>query len=107
MTDTKPFDVSDLKPCALCNRGMMHGGSPIFYELSFTTCVVDIPNVQRMHGMEMMMGGAVGIARVFSPSNNVANRMPPSRSLICSECAESRPTVPLLLMGEDEPGEAA
>jgi hypothetical protein len=99
--ETKPLDVAELKPCALCKRGMMHSGSPVFYELNFATCVVDLPNIQRMHGLETMMGGNVGVARAFSPSNNVAHRMPATRSMICSECAETRPILPLLLLEEE------
>ncbi|MEW6121607.1 MAG: hypothetical protein AB1698_03275 [Pseudomonadota bacterium] len=82
----KPLDVSELKPCALCRRGMMHDGNIVFYEITLGQCVVDVGNVQRMHGLEMMMGGAVGLARAFYPSNTVAQRLPAERHLVCQSC---------------------
>lgn len=83
---TTPFDVGELKPCAFCGKGMMHDGNIAFYEITLGQCIVDRRNVQRMHGLEMMMGGAVGLARVFSPSNTVAQRLPAERHLVCQSC---------------------
>lgn len=96
--ETTPLDVSELLPCAHCRKGMLHGGAPVFYEVTVRQCVADIPNIQRMHGMEMMMGGAVGIARALSPSNTVAHRLRPARLLICMDCAvqEKAPVAALM-----------
>lgn len=86
--ETSPFDVAELLQCRSCGQGMMHSGNLVFYEVTARQCVVDVGNVQRMHGMEMLMGGAVGLARALSPSNTVAQRIGrPVRSLLCMECA--------------------
>lgn len=86
--DTTPLDASELQPCAHCKKGMLHSGAPVFYELTIRQCVADMPNIQRMHGMEMMMGGNVGIARALSPSNTVAHRIgQPHRLLVCMDCS--------------------
>ncbi|MBO3760397.1 hypothetical protein [Ciceribacter sp. L1K22] len=95
-----PMDIDELRPCAVCGKGVMHTGSPVFYELNIASCVVDLKNVQRMHGLEQMMGGATALARVFSPSNVVAQRMPADRVLLCSECA-GVPHPPLRFVGEN------
>jgi len=97
--DTKPLDVSELLPCAGCGKGMMHGGNIHFYEVETRQCIVDLANVQRMHGLEMMMGGAVGLARVFSPSNTVAHRLQPERKMFCAECAMTSGT-PVAMLAE-------
>ena len=83
---TKPLDVSELQKCALCDRGMMHGGAIHFYEANIGQCVVNVGNLQRMHGLEQMMQGNVALARVFSPDNTVALRLPTKRVLICADC---------------------
>lgn len=93
----KPFDVGELQPCAFCGQGMAHSGSVVFYELRLSQCVIDMRNVQRMHGLEMMMGGAVGVARALSPSNNVAQRLPAERRLVCQPCLMERPELAILL----------
>lgn len=81
-----PFDVSELKACALCGKGMMHSRDVVFYEVNITQCVVDLRSAQRLHGLEMMMGGAVGIARALSPDTAIARRLEPAHLLICQPC---------------------
>lgn len=72
---TKSFDVAELKPCFFCQRGVAHGGTPVFYEVTVGQCVLDAGNIQKMAGMEQIMGGNVAIARMFSPSTTVAQRI--------------------------------
>jgi hypothetical protein len=91
---TKPMDVSELKNCRACGRGAGAGG-PVFYELTLTQCVVD-PNARRMAGLEQMMG-SVALARVLSPDNTVAQRLPSHRHIFCADCA-IKEVVPLMLL---------
>ncbi|MES0071862.1 hypothetical protein [Mesorhizobium sp. M0058] len=84
---TTPMDASELLKCAQCSKGMLHGHNPVFYEVTVRQCVADLRNIGRMHGMEMMTG-SVGLARVLSPDNTVAQRIgQPARVLICMDCA--------------------
>lgn len=102
--DTTPLDASELLPCAHCRKGMLHGNNPVFYELTIRQCIADLPNIRRMHGMEMMMGGAVSIARALSPSNIVAHRLgQPTRVLVCMDCAiqEKAPAAVLMEFGSN------
>ena len=40
-----------------------------------------------MHGMEMMMGGNVPLARIFSPSTEVSKRIGDGKhALLCQDC---------------------
>jgi hypothetical protein len=99
---TRPFDVADLKPCALCRRGVMHGGDVAFYELVLGQCIVDMGAIGRLAGLEQMMGGAVGLARMFSPNNNIAHRLPPERHIICQPCLMDSEALATLLTRSDE-----
>lgn len=85
--ETKPFDRSELQKCVSCERGMMATGNIYFYEVTIGQCIVDLKSVQQQHGLEMMMGRAAPLASVFSPTTNVAHRLPTVRRLVCSECA--------------------
>ncbi len=99
---TAPMDAGELLKCAGCSKGMLHGHNPVFYEVTVRQCIADLRNIGRMHGMEMMMGGNVGLARVLSPSNVVAQRIgEPSRVLVCIDCAmqDGLPVVLLLEKG--------
>jgi len=99
---TPPLDVTELMACFLCDKGVMHGGDVHFYEVEIRQCVVDAKNINRMHGMEMMMGGNPAIARALSPDNTVAQRIgPKKRRLLCASCAlHQQYPVALLCEGE-------
>ena len=84
---TKPFDRSDLQQCYGCQRGVMKTGQIHFYEITVGQCIADLESIRTQHGLEMMMGRAAPLAQVFSPTTNVAHRLPTVRRLICSECA--------------------
>lgn len=97
--DTQPLDRSELEKCFFCEKGMMHGGTILFYEITVGQCVVDLPAVQRQAGMDMLMGHpALGMA--LSPDTRVAHRLPAKRVLICAGCALEPQVIPLVL--EDE-----
>jgi hypothetical protein len=57
--------AGDFKPCALCGRGVMHAGVPIFYRVRIESMGINLQEVQRTAGMEQFMGGHVALARVF------------------------------------------
>jgi len=99
---TQPLDASELTACFFCDKGMMHSGDLHFYEVEIRQCLVDVSNVQRMQGMEMMMGGHVPLARALSPDNTVAQRIgPKKRRLVCASCAlHQQSPVALLCEGE-------
>jgi hypothetical protein len=96
----KPVDAADLKPCARCGKGVMHGGDVTFCEVTIAQCVVDLPNIRRIHGLEQMMAGNVALARVFSPDNTVARRLPATRHLFCKPCLLAS-DLAMLLEGSD------
>jgi hypothetical protein len=99
---TTPFDVSELQKCAICHEGMAHGNQLTFYEVEIRQCMLDPGNIQRLHGMEMMMGNAA-LGRVFSDTTTVAHRIgDKTRRLVCQECGIGNLTyVGLLAEGGD------
>ncbi len=102
MADTTPMDASELRACAMCGKGLLHDGNPSFYEIEVRQCLADLGNIQRMHGLEQMMGGNVPLARVFSPENTVAHRIGDRvRRLVCMECA-LKPSLPVAVLASEE-----
>lgn len=85
--------AEDLKPCAICGKGMMHAGTPLFYRVRIEAMGVDIRAVQQHAGMEMMMGGGVAgvkLARVLGPNPDIAKPIDPEPAkpvLVCQPCA--------------------
>jgi len=59
-----------------------------FYKIKIERCIVDMREVQRAHGMEMMMGGHALLANIMGPDADLAKILPDSTAgLICDECA--------------------
>lgn len=102
-----PLDAAEIKPCAFCGKGMMHGGEITFYQVDLAQCVVDIAAVQRLHGLEMMMMGNVGIARALSPDTAIARRLPATRHLVCQPCLLRKDGLAQLFAIADEKPESA
>jgi|GEM_PF-1198764 len=80
------IDRNAVGPCVICNRGLMHDNALTFYRIILSACVADLRSIQQQHGLEMMMGGNVGIARALSPTSTVARIATTATSWICLEC---------------------
>ena len=94
--DSKPFDRTELLPCAFCKRGVAHDGNVVFYEIVTGQCLLDFESIRQQHGLELVIG-APALAAALAPSTNVAHRLPASRKLVCSQCAmESMPLICLI-----------
>lgn len=82
---------ADLKPCAICGKGVIHAGVPLFYRVKLEHMGVDLNAVQRIAGMEMMFGGGVAgvtLARVMGPDPDIAKPIVEAQTLlICQPCA--------------------
>lgn len=91
MTDIenlKGLKHRDLKPCIYCGLGMMHGGGIAFYRVKIERCIVDVREVKRAAGLEMMMGGHALLANVMGSDADLAKIMPHATEvLVCDECA--------------------
>lgn len=99
--------AADLKPCAICGKGVMHAGTPIFYRVKVESMGIDVNAVRRADAMERYFGGSaanqagVAVARVFEDPE-IAKPIIEDQPvvLVCQPCAlEPRP---LLLLMERE-----
>lgn len=97
--------AGDFKPCAICGKGMMHAGLPLFYRVKVESMGIDMKAVQRQAGAEMMMGGGVAgakLASVLGPNPDIATPIDADLQpvLVCQPCAlEPRPLLMLLAAG--------
>ena len=59
---------TEIKPCAACGKGVMHAGAPQFYQVTVQPYLVNVPAIQRQHGLEQMLGGnaTTHVAAAFS-----------------------------------------
>lgn len=79
--------AGDFKPCALCGKGVMHAGVPLFYRIRIETMGVDLEATRRADAMERYMGGAVALARVFEDPDIAITIVPEATALVCQSCA--------------------
>jgi len=99
------FRRRNLVPCALCGKGVMHDGSPIFYRVRVEQLVVDIGAVQRRHGLEQFFGGGgVGaeLAQAMGADEPIAKPLSSIfEALLCQSCSMGGATVPRLCEQDD------
>lgn len=82
--------ADELRPCALCQKGLAHDGALAFYRLTVEQFVVNLPAVRRQHGLEQLIGNAM-LAHVMGPQEDMAKRLAdPTPLLICLRCATER-----------------
>ncbi len=97
--------AEELKPCALCGRGMMHAGCPLFYRVTVQSMGVDARAAQQQHGLEQYFGGgaggAVALARIFSPDPEIAKEIGEAhQTLVCQDCS-TQPHMLMRLAGDE------
>lgn len=95
--------AADFKPCAICGKGVMHAGVPLFYRVKIESMGVDVNAVRRHAGLEQVFGGGqpgAVLAHIMGPNDDLAKPIIENEPavLVCQPCAlESRP---LLLLAE-------
>lgn len=88
------MDAHSLQPCAICGKGVMHAGLPIFWQIDLARMGVDPIAARQLAGMEMMMGGNVALARVLAPTTPIARPIGERRTiLVCESCASESTSV--------------
>jgi hypothetical protein len=78
--------AADFKPCALCGKGMMHAGVPLFYRVTVEHMGIDVRECERASGMEQFLGN-VALARVFHDPDVAQCVGEPVTTLVCQSCA--------------------
>ena len=81
---------ADLKNCAICGKGLMHSGSPLFYRVKIERMGFDAVAVQQTHGLETFFGGGQAgamLANVMGPDPDIAKSISSDEALICDSCA--------------------
>lgn len=92
----------DIKPCAMCGKGLMHTGLPLVWKITMHRLGLDVNALRREQGLEMMMGGAAPLARAFSPNNEFGLEIEkPITVMVCEPCALEQRVV-IMCASQDE-----
>jgi len=98
---------SEIQPCAGCGKGVMHQNFMTFYVADLTYHIVDLPAVQRAHGLEMAMGAAAPLAQYMGPNEDMTKPMANHKMMVCLDCAMRKPLAELFEAAEEKTVEAA
>ena len=96
--------LSEIKKCAVCGKGVMHTGLPLFWRVRIDRFGIDKAAVDRRAGLEMFFGGGLPGARlagVMGPDEDIAKPVMDEVVLIlCEDCAcnDRRPVAVLAEM---------
>ena len=93
--------AGDFKPCALCGKGMMHAGVPLFYRVTIERHGVILRNIQRQDGLAQFMGSPMLAQAMGDDREMTQPMMEPITVTICEACS----TLPVLvaMLAEHEP----
>jgi hypothetical protein len=79
--------ASEIRPCALCQKPLMHTRLPLFYRVTVERMTIDLKAVRERHGIEVLLGSAP-LAEVFAPTTEIANPLFQAATiLVCERCA--------------------
>lgn len=96
----------DLRPCALCRKGVMHTGLPLCYRVTVDRIGFDQQAIRQLAGLETMLG-SVALARVMSPVSEVGKAISRRELLVCEECSTDSKHAHILAifaeLGEEKP----
>lgn len=73
--------------CAICGRGLLATGIPLFWRLTIDRFGVDLDAVRRQYGLTMLLGGNARIAAAMGPDEDMAQPLMEPRSFaVCESC---------------------
>jgi len=83
----KEEELRECAVCANCEKKIGHTGMPIFHRVSVQTYGLDGHAMQRQTGMEMIMGGHVGLAQVMGANEDLATEIGEKEEFtLCADC---------------------
>ena len=81
--------LSQIEKCWKCGEGLAHTRLRIIVRFEVQSEMFDETAIRRAHGMEELMGGNVGIARVMGTDEEIAkpHKNGPIKGYLCMTCA--------------------
>ncbi len=84
----KEKELRSFSVCGNCNKKIGHTGIPLFWVVSIERFGLDKVSLDRQTGLEMMMGGHVGLAQAMSPDEDLATSVMDKVTFsLCESCA--------------------
>ena len=79
--------AGDFTKCKICGLGVAHTRAPLFYRVKIERMGLERQAIERTAAMEMYMGGAVRLARVFEDPIIAKPIHEGTTILVCEACA--------------------
>lgn len=89
MVNNQPIKRTDLRPCALCKKGLMSGGTVDIYAIAFEQHIINPAAVQREMGLENFFGGGQAgatLAVAMGTNSDMTAVTQRKEVLICQGC---------------------
>lgn len=83
----KEKELRELSTCAHCGKKIGQTPTPIMWKVTFERHMLNIPALQRQHGLAMMLGGNGLLASVMGPDEDMTAELESGTVMICDSCA--------------------
>lgn len=91
--NSQSFKQRDIKPCMCCGKKLAAGGVITFFRVDIQYMVLNIGNLDKQAGLEMMFGGglqAAAIAHVMGTDQEMATVTGEASGLVCFLCGAGK-----------------
>lgn len=102
MSGMREKELREAAICVVCRKPFGASGIPLFYRVRVQRFGVDVPAVQRQAGLEMQLGGAVALAQVMGPNEELAKELTSVEFTVCEPCSLDfdRGSMPIAILAE-------
>ena len=92
----KEQELRENSYCAMCHKPIASSGIPMFWRVTVEHFGLNMPALQRQHGLGMMLGGT--LARAMGPDEDLAEPViDPVKLPICENCCTKTTCVAALV----------
>ncbi len=94
MPDDKLYR-KDLAPCALCKKGLMHNGIPLFNRVTIESWGLEAGAIQRQQALDTYLGSPV-LGHIMGTNEPLAKLLHRVQVMVCQTCSMEPHLMPRL-----------
>jgi len=94
----KESELREVAKCAICGKGIMHGGLPLFYRVRVERYGLKMDAIERQQGIVKMLNGHALIAEIMGPHEDMAEKISSKEITVCETCSTKQTMIVALAM---------
>jgi len=105
MAGMKEKELREVIKCKICREPIGKSGLPLFFRVKAERHGIKGDVVKRQVGLEMVMGGSVALAQMFSPNEDMTEVLSKVEVTVCEMCCQKHSVLYQLFLPDEDDGE--